>query len=113
MDKSQVDALPGGQQHFLTVTESALLEIDRLANQKPQGAFRIRVEVEPQRTNIFFEWDDQFGPEDYIITVEGREIVMDATSIAIILDEYTLNFESTRFTLLKNADGPIRHQQKK
>lgn len=110
MDKSQVDLLPGNQQPFLTVTKPALEEIDRLSQTKPQGAFRVRLDIQARQTDIYFEWDDQFGPEDYIITVEGREIVMDATSIACILDEYTLNFEGTRFTLLKNANGPVRHQ---
>lgn len=112
MDKNQVDKLPGGQQHFLTVTPAAISEIKRLGQDKPQGAFRVRCDILALQTDIYFEWDDQFGPEDYIINVEDVEIVMDATSIAYILDEYTLNFESTRFTLYKNLNGPVRHQQR-
>lgn len=112
MDKSQVDLLPGEQPHFLTVMPAALAEIDRLAQGKPQGAFRIRCDIQALKTDIYFEWDDQFGAEDYLITVEGREIVMDATSIAYILDEYTLNFDSNRFVLFKNLNGPVRHQRR-
>lgn len=112
MDKSQVDLLPGEQQHFLTVTPTALEAIRRLGAEKPGGAFRVRCDIRALETDIYFEWDDQFGPEDYIITVEDVDIVMDATSIAYILDEYTLNFEVTRFTLYKNAAGPVRHQQR-
>lgn len=112
MDKSQVDQLPGGQQHFLTVTPTALEEIKRLGADKPQGAFRVRCDILADRTDTYFEWDDQFGPEDYLITIEGVEIVMDATTIAYILDEYTLNFDVTRFTLYKNLNGAVRHQQR-
>ena len=112
MDKSQVDKLPGLQQPFLTVTDTALAEIARLSQDKPAGAFRIRIDIQALKTDIYFEWDDQFGPEDYLITVKDQEIVMDATSIAYILDEYTLNFETTRFTLVKNVNGPVRHQNR-
>lgn len=110
MDKNQVDTLPGEQQHFLTVTPSAAEEIRRLGKDKPQGAFRVRCEILATKTDIYFEWDDQFKSEDYLLTIDGIEIVMDATSIAYILDEYTLNFENTRFILFKNPNGPLRHQ---
>lgn len=113
MDKSQVDLLPGNQQHFLTVTPTAVTEIKRLALEKPQGAFRIRCDILALKTDIYFEWDDQFEAEDYLITVNDIEIVMDATSIAYILDEYTLEFDGKRFLLYKNPNGPVRHQRNK
>jgi Fe-S cluster assembly iron-binding protein IscA len=111
MNKTEVDTLPVPA-HFLTVTDTAAEEIRRLGENKPTGAFRVRLDILAQKTDIYFEWDDVFGPEDYLLTVNGAEIVMDATSIAYILDEYTLNFEVTRFTLYKNLAGPVRHQQR-
>ena len=113
MNKSQVDLIPSSQQHFLTVKPGAITEIKRLGEGKPQGAFRVRCEILALQTDIFFEWDDQFKSEDYLITVGDVEIVMDATSIAYILDEYTLDFDGSRFLLYKNLDGPVRHQRNK
>lgn len=112
MDKSQVDLLPGNQPNLLTVTPSAVIEIKRLGENKPQGAFRIRCDILALKTDIYFEWDDQFASEDYILNIADVEIVMDATSIAYILDEYTLDFDGIRFMLYKNLDGPVRHQRK-
>ncbi len=113
MNKSQVELLPGGQQHFLTVTPNAINEIKRLGLDKPQGAFRVRCDILALKTDIYFEWDDQFTRDDYLITVEDVDLVMDATSIAYILDEYTLDFDGVRFQLYKNPKGPVRHQHNK
>jgi Fe-S cluster assembly iron-binding protein IscA len=109
MDKQQVDRLPG-EMHLLTVTTTATEEIQRLARDKPQGAFRVRADILALKTDFYFEWDDVFGKEDYIITTTNTDIVMDATTIAYLLDEYTLDYTAPRFLLYKNPKGPRRHQ---
>jgi Fe-S cluster assembly iron-binding protein IscA len=63
------------------------------------------------KTDVIFEWDDQFSAEDYIVDVRQLEIVMDVNTVAYILDEYTLDFNNNRFQLAKNAKGPLRHQK--
>ena len=112
MKLADVDRLPEGTNTFLTVTDPARNEIIAIALSKPEGAFRIRCDIQAKKTDIHFEWDDRFGAEDYIIDMNHpqAQIVMDATSIAYILDEYTLDCVNHTFTLKKNSQGPLRHQ---
>lgn len=111
MKVQEVDRLPNGGMEFLTITESARAEIENLGNMKPQGAFRIRCDIQATKTNIYFEWDDRFTQDDFIVDERGAfPIVMDATSIAYILDEYTLDHQG-RFSLSKNRLGALRHQK--
>jgi Fe-S cluster assembly iron-binding protein IscA len=108
MQKQQVDILPGGTS-FLTVTETAQEVIRNIANSKPQGCFRIEADIRPQQTLWRYEWVDEFTDQDYITEVAGVEIVMTATTIAYILDEYTLDYVNSSFHISKNARGPLRH----
>jgi len=111
MKLSDVDVLPGTND-FLTVTDSARQAIIDLGNMKPTGAFRIRCDIQALKTDIHFEWDDKFSQDDFTILLPNTDycIVMDATSIAYILDEYTLDYPGT-FKLYKNPQGPLRHQR--
>ncbi len=112
MKLQQVDKLPAGSRSFLTVTDSAQKKIQELNKDRPQGCFRIRAAIGHASTEWTFAWDDQFADEDFVVDVtEQLEIVMDATTIAYILDEYTLDYEQDRFRIFKNPLGALRHQQ--
>jgi hypothetical protein len=111
MKLEDVDRLPAGSNDFLTVTPSARQAIIDLAQTKPQGAFRIRCDIQALKTDFIFEWDDRFSQDDFVISMDHPEyvIVMDATSIAYILDEYTLDYPG-KWHIYKNVKGPRRHQ---
>ncbi len=102
------------QAEFLTISEEAIIAINKLGNTKPQGAFRIRCNPDPKVTSIEFAWDDVFTRDDFMISIPHSEfeIVMDALSIAYILDEYLLTHDGYRFILSKNPAGAIRHQNR-
>jgi Fe-S cluster assembly iron-binding protein IscA len=110
MQKQDVDQLPGGAS-FLTVTPTAQEVIRNIAATKPRGCFRIEADIRPQQTLWRYEWVDEFTDQDYITEVAGVEIVMTATTIAYILDEYTLDYVNSAFHIKKNAQGPLRHQK--
>jgi hypothetical protein len=98
---------------FLVVMPSAASEINAIGASKPQGAFRIRCDIQAQKTDIIFAWDDVFREEDFLLDIKGLDyaIVMDAMSIAYILDEYVLDYKQNKFSLVKNPGGPLRHQK--
>lgn len=108
----QADRFPS-ENTFLTITDEAVRAINNLAATKPQGAFRITAVPTHAETKIEFAWDDVFTQDDYLIPVPNstHDIVMDALSIAYILDEYTLSHDNYRFILSKNKQGPLRHQR--
>jgi Fe-S cluster assembly iron-binding protein IscA len=110
MQKQDVDQLPGGAS-FLTVTKTALEVIRNIAATKPGGCFRIEADIRPKQTLWRYEWVDEFTDQDYITEVDGVEIVMTATTIAYILDEYTLDYVNTEFHISKNVKGALRHQK--
>ena len=111
MKLADVDRLPEGSNNFLTVTPQAVREIVTIGDMKPTGAFRIRCDIGAKKTDIFFEWDDKFSDSDFVIALTGTDylVVMDATSIAYILDEYTLDHQG-KFMLYKNPAGALRHR---
>jgi Fe-S cluster assembly iron-binding protein IscA len=111
MNKSQVDRLPGPA-NFLTVTPTALEVIKNHSVNKPQGCFRVNADIQPKVTLWQFAWDDRFTDEDFVTDVNGVEIVMTATTIAYILDEYTLDYVQSEFKISKNPSGPLRHQKR-
>lgn len=111
MKKQDIDPLPGGAS-FLTVTDTALEVIRNTAKTKPQGCFRIDADIRAQQTLWSFAWDDEFTKEDFVTEVQGVEIVMTATTIAYILDEYTLDYVNTEFRIYKNPQGALRHQRR-
>lgn len=102
------------QTEFLTISPEAVAAINKLGDSKPQGAFRITCNPEPKVTSIKFAWDDVFTQDDFMIDVPTSkyEIVMDALSIAYILDEYLLTHDGYRFILSRNPNGAIRHQNR-
>jgi len=109
MEKSDLDPLPGGAS-FLTVTDRALEVIDNLSKLKKEGCFRIDADIQAHQTIWRYEWVDEFTDQDYVTEVKGREIVMTATTIAYILDEYTLDYVNSNFHISKNSKGALRHQ---
>lgn len=111
MKLQQVDRLPEGARSFLTVTDSAQQQIRQLTATEPPGCFRIRADILATHTAWTFAWDDRFTDEDFVVDIGDIEIVMDATTIAYILDEYTLDYQSQQFRIAKNSAGPLRHQQ--
>jgi len=110
MKLQSVDRIPADSNSFLTVTDSAVQAIQQLAQTKPAGCFRLRADILAKKTDWYFEWDDVFREEDFVVEVKGVEIVLDATTIAYILDEYTLDYAEDRFRIARNSDGPLRHQ---
>ena len=110
MKQQDVDHLSTSE--FLLVTPSAAAEINSIGSAKPQGAFRIRCDIQAQKTDMIFAWDDVFKEEDFLLDINGLDyaIVMDAMSIAYILDEYVLDSVNRQFSLKKNPAGPLRHQ---
>ena len=111
MNKSQVDRLPTPAT-FLTVTPTALEVIKNHSVNKPQGCFRIDADIQAKKTVWKFAWDDRFTDDDFVIDISGTEIVMTATTIAYILDEYTLDYVNSEFNIKKNSDGALRHRSK-
>ena len=107
----QVDKL---QDQILTITPEAAKQIHLIGESKPQGAFRIKCEPNARTTEITFAWDDVYTQDDFMLPVPNtkHEVVMDALSIAYILDEYTLSWDGYRFIINKNSDGPLRHQNR-
>ena len=99
---------------FLTISQEACQAINKLGDTKPQGAFRITCNPDPKVTSIVFAWDDVYTKDDFMIPVPNSkyEIVMDALSIAYILDEYLLTHDGHRFILSKNPNGALRHQNR-
>ena len=111
MNKQNVDRLPTPAT-FLTVTPRALEVVKNHSVGKPQGCFRIDADIQAKKTVWRFAWDDQFTDDDFVVEVSGAEIVMTATTIAYILDEYTLDYVQSEFVINKNAQGPVRHQSR-
>jgi Fe-S cluster assembly iron-binding protein IscA len=112
MKLQQVDRLPPGADSFLTVTPAAREEILRLKMEKQQqGAMSCRCDIGAKETVWRYEWRDDFTDEDFVIELADLEIVMDAVSIAYVLDEYTLDYQKQRFVMYKNPRGPLRHQR--
>jgi Fe-S cluster assembly iron-binding protein IscA len=111
MKLDQVDRLPT-EASFLTVTDHAIEVIKNIARTKPQGCFRIDADIGAKNTVWRFAWDDKFSQEDFVTEVKGVEIVMTATTIAYILDEYTLDYVNSEFRIKKNPEGALRHQQR-
>lgn len=110
MKLQQVDKLPT-EQSFLTVTDRAAEVIKNIAGTKPEGCFRIDADIQPNQTFWRYEWVDEFTDQDFITRANGVDIVMTATTIAYILDEYTLDYVNSEFHISKNAQGPLRHQR--
>lgn len=110
MKLTQVDRLPGTNT-FLTVTDTAQEVIRNIARAKPEGCFRVTADIQARQTIWRYEWTDTFTEEDYVIDVADLEIAMTATTIAYILDEYTLDYVNSQFHMSKNAKGPLRHQR--
>lgn len=105
------EKLPKHEQ-FLDVTEPARRAIEKIGNTKPQGSFRISCNPTSKNTEIEFAWDDVYSQDDFMLDIEDLkyEIVMDALSIAYILDEYQLSHDGYRFILSKHPQGPKRHR---
>ena len=110
MKLQQVDRLPT-EQSFLTVTDAAAEVIKNIAGTKPLGCFRIDADIRANQTIWRYEWVDEFTDQDFVTTANGVDIVMTATTIAYILDEYTLDYRDTEFHISKNSQGPLRHQR--
>ena len=108
----ELEQLPGDN-YFLEISQAAAEAIEKIGDTKPQGSFRIKCDPQGKRTEIVFAWDDQYTRDDYSIPVPNcrYDIVMDALSIAYILDEYVLSHDGYRFILNKNPNGPLRHQR--
>ena len=94
------DMLPG-MGDFLTVTEEARNQIEAIATLHPKGAFRIQCTPNATTTEIKFDWDEGFTQDDFEFPCGSSSIVMDALSIAYILDDYTLDYVFGKFTLEK------------
>lgn len=107
------DRLPGNEL-VLAVTEAAARAIQAIGDDKPQGAFRIKIIPLHNKTDIEFAWDDQYTRDDFLLTVPDcdYDIIMDALAIAYILDEYLLSHDGLRFILSKNPAGAARHQNR-
>ncbi len=106
------DYLPGDN-YFLTWTEPAVRAVNKTGMDKPQGWFRIRCDIQADKTNFVFAWDDQTSQDDFLIPIPNSpyELIMDAVSISYILDEYQLDHDGHRFIISRNPQGPLRHQK--
>lgn len=109
----EVDKLPGDN-YFLTWTEPAVIAVNKIGMDKPQGWFRIRCDIKPERTDFTFAWDDVSSMDDFLIPIPNSpyELIMDAVSISYILDEYLLDHDGLRFIISRNPEGARRHQTK-
>lgn len=100
------EALAGGGD-FLTITDSAKQHILELFVTKPKGAFRIRCEPGPETTLFLFDWDTGYTEDDFEFPCGAASVVMDALSIAYILDDYVLDHVFGKFTLEKRSQNAV------
>lgn len=94
------DMLPG-MGDFLKITEEANNQITAISTLHTKGAFRIQCIPNAKTTEIKFDWDEGFTEDDFEFPCGSSSIVMDALSIAYILDDYTLDYVFGKFTLEK------------
>ena len=96
------DAL-AGMGDFLTISPNAKKEITSIGDSKPKGSFRIKVVPNEKTTEFVFAWDDVYTEDDFEFPAGKYNIVMDALSIAYILDDYVLDFMANQFKLYKQV----------
>lgn len=84
---------------FLELSASAKANILKETKERGQGHLRIKVEHDRERTLFEFSWDEPGKFEDFLLHYDEFDIIMDALSIAYILDDYLLDWNGTIYTL--------------